>query len=244
MKNVLHILTNSAIVISAISCLSACDEEKIDSRGVVLVTVLEGTTNTPVSNAAVKVYPNLSDWSDDVNAVASVKTDNNGEVFLPRLPEGTEYIVDVTKGALSNWNYPSGCFIEDGELTFLTVYVTENFNTLISQIGGKTWTVTGITNQAGEDVSDTPGFSCLIGNRETFHKSGYYEIDRGPSLCNPDPAFSSGSWWNDSDYSLYIFSNISEEFFSYVITDRSADSFTIAGPVEGEEISLHYQLNK
>lgn len=243
MKHMLRILTTVAIATSCICHLSSCEEEKIDTRGVVLVSVRDGNSNEPVVNATVKVYKSLDDWSDDLNVIVNIQTNNHGEIILPRLQQWDEYVVDVTKGALSNWNNPVIFSIENSEVKLIPVFLTENFNTLISQVGGKSWTVVKVTDASGVDLSAHPDFSCLIGNRESFHKSGYYEIDRGPSLCDPDPDFTSGSWWNSYDYALYIFPVNDPNFFFFTIASRSAESFTLSGIVSGEEVNIKYELS-
>ena len=236
------ILAITAIIV--LSNFSSCKEEHLEKRGLVLVSVRDGSTNKPVADATVIVYPNLEDWSDNMSTVITTQTDASGEVVLPRLTQKDGYVLDVTKGALSNWDNPSYFYVDDGEISYVPVYVTENFNTLISRVGGKSWVVNKVTSPEGKDLSDDPDYSCLIGNRETFHKSGYYEINRGLDFCNPDPSFKDGSWWNNFDYSIYIFPADPSTYEEYVIISRTSTSFVLAAVIEDEEIYIHYTLDE
>ncbi len=194
MKTIIIIL-RLYVAIALTIVFTRCNQQlEFDEHGITMVTVRNEWTGEPIPNATVKVYNHIDDWAFEQNHRQILETDANGTVKLKGLSDG-DYYLDVVKDGMSNWQNPWGIYVYDGGINIDEIPISVNFNYFISSSAGKDWEITNIYDEVGNDISDDPDFSCMIGNVVHFEKAGYYSMDDGTNRCDDLPQFREASWW-------------------------------------------------
>ena len=244
MKKVIIKLLVISIALLGILGFSGCKQEDISQFGVVAISVIDEINYEPVANADVNIYLNVDDMAFEQYSIGRWQTDNNGNLILNDLPRG-EYYLDVVKGALNNWNnqFYGPLFVENGQINWTSVYISRNIYGLLSSPEGKSWTVTSIANDVGQDLTSDPNYSCLLDNTYYFQKSGFFSLDEGNNLCNSStPIISEGSW---SGWGVEFFSLGFGEFgpeLQYYVTEFSDTHLVVDGDTELGWLTLRLDL--
>lgn len=230
MKTIIIIL-RLYVVIALILAFTQCNDElEFDEQGITRITVVDEWTGNPISNATVKIYNNVDDWAFEQNLRTTLTTDSKGMIMLRDLNDG-DYFLDIVKGNMSNWQYPYGVYVEQGNIYIDQVWLSVNFNFTISSAQGKDWEITKVYDEFDNDISDDPDHSCMIGNVAHFEKAGYYTMDDGTIKCDNLPQFQEASWWgygqnlslliNGVDVKDYFVHTFHEDHF--ILIDYSGD---------------------
>jgi 5-hydroxyisourate hydrolase-like protein (transthyretin family) len=82
--------------------------KKVDPITALEITVLDRTTNKPVTGVTVELYASYQDWFASISPVTKSKmTDANGVLTLTdgadMIVAGTTYYIDASKGVLDNY---------------------------------------------------------------------------------------------------------------------------------------------
>lgn len=243
MKNLTLKLIEITIGILVILAFSGCAEEEVQTNGLVMVEVIEDFSYEYVANAKVTAYRNIDDMAFETNALGTWFTNSNGAIVLNNLSAGTYYF-DVEKDNFNNWNYQfeNPHYVEDGQITWATSYIGINIYGIISSAQGRSWSVTNISTDWGEDVTNDPAYSCLLDDVYLFQKSGYFSIQDGNDQCNPSTSsFREGSWsgWGIEFYLGYGDGNPEPYFY---VMEHSANYFIAAGDTELGWLTLRFDL--
>lgn len=239
-----RLLKDSKIIVglSILLVMCQCDDtiEEFDERGILLVNIRKDWSEELVSNATVKVYKNVDDWAFEVNSIKTMTSDRDGRVTIKGLPEG-EYYLDVISEDMSNWQEPYPHFVSDGNINVSDINIDVNFNYFISSASGKTWKITEIQDESGNDLSAEHGYNCMIGNNVRFEKAGYYSMDDGTNRCDTLPPFREGSWWG-YDMNLYLLTDAGLNTHEYFIGSFFENYFILTDPQEDGFINYRYEL--
>ena len=232
-------ITMIALTVAVISTLFSCEEpvEGLGSNGILHVQVLSEVDYQPVPGAEVTIYRNVDDWAFEENVVKTVSTNQKGQFTLQALADG-DYFLNVVSDGQDNWQRPEALYVNKGTVSTYQTYISHNLNSVISSVEGRSWKITKVTNEAGEDISSDENYGHWVNNELFFQKAGYFASDEGdPST----PTATEGSWWGWSTYILYILLN-GTDIVEYSISDLESDSFTATYYENWEiPISLHFE---
>ncbi|WP_277480431.1 SpaA isopeptide-forming pilin-related protein [Catalinimonas alkaloidigena] len=241
MKNVWRIISTVSLGLLVNLVFIQCEEDISNNGAILLVQVVGGFTWEPVAGAEVTVYRNVEDWAREMNEVKKVQTDINGEILLEKLTTG-EYFFNVVSGSMNNWHFSEGMSVAEGTVSYYPVYITENINSIISSVEGKKWSITGVANELGEDISHEPAYACMLDNVVTFRKSGYYSMEEGSMKCDPTGVDHLEGEWVSSGDTTAFWVLFEEDIIGFLINNFTENSFSATLYAESGGITYHYKL--